>query len=95
MPDAYNGFRIWNLEFQAMSSSQEGVVIETDPETGTPTGRLSIPSTGAKFWDYSDSGLERHLEDFLKPMWDTSWTYFNVSTLDTPRSLMLPSTLIV
>lgn len=76
MPDEqeYKGFRIWNLDFQAMNSSTPGVEYETvsqDPDSER-TGRMSIPSTGAKYWTEDNKGLARHLEDYLRPMWDTS-----------------------
>lgn len=81
MPDEqeYKGFRIWNLDFQAMNSSTSGVEYETvsqDPNSER-TGRMSVPSTGAKYWTEDDKGLARHLEDYLRPMWDTNnpeWT---------------------
>ena len=63
MPNEYKGFRIWPLEFQAMKTDTADV-----DTTHTAEGRLSIPSTGAKYWTEDDKGLAAFLEDFLKPM---------------------------
>lgn len=64
----YNGFRIWNLEFQAMADGATGVTKELD-DSNNPTGRLL--SSDSKYYTEDDIGLACHLRDFLDPMTDS------------------------
>lgn len=70
MPEQYKGFRIWNLEFQAMKyvEGSSDVTIELD-SNNQPTGRL-LGTNDAVYWSEDDVGLACHLRDFLKPMYD-------------------------
>lgn len=75
MPGDYKGFRIWNLEFQAMTPDQTGVEVERvvpGDTTSAPTGRLTNTVNNTKYWSEDNNGLSRHLEDYLRPMWDNT-----------------------
>lgn len=65
MSGEYKGFRIWNLEFQATSSTGQNVVDDGN-------GRIHNSATDAIYWTESDDGLRSHLLDFLNPMIDSN-----------------------
>lgn len=69
MSTDYKGFRIWNLEFQAMAEGADGVTKELD-DSSNPTGRLL--SSDSRYYTEDDIGLACHLRDFLDPMTESS-----------------------
>lgn len=86
--ETYKGFRIFNLEFQAMQLGQSNVVMYDslssggEGEEGGGSGSTSInyetagkiinTSTNAVYWTCDDAGLRSHLLEYLQPMTDQS-----------------------
>lgn len=66
----YKGFRIFNLDFQAMTKDTTNVSEQLDDQLNPDSlnGRLLNSNTSARYWTEDDKGLAAHLEDFLAPM---------------------------
>lgn len=74
----YKGFRIWNVNFQALEATTSGVTIEYENDGTTPTGRLLMNGAFAGYYPNTQDvdgeslalGVKASLEDTCAPLVD-------------------------
>lgn len=74
----YKGFRIWNVNFQALEATTSGVTIEYENDGTTPTGRLLKNGAFAGYYPNTQTvdggsvalGVKASLEDTCAPLVD-------------------------
>jgi hypothetical protein len=74
----YKGFRIWNVNFQALEATTSGVTIEYENDGTTPTGRLLKNGAFAGYYPNTQNvdgeslalGVKASLEDTCAPLID-------------------------